>query len=96
MNNNFKRTFNAVKMSRKRQEEIRAGLSSLLYEKHKEGYLMSENTISSKKSRVLVIAIAAILSLSLVGFAFGHQSNKEKPAMIRILSLSMRDSFLIL
>ncbi len=73
MNNNFKRTFNAVKMSRKRQEEIRAGLSSLLYEKHKEGYLMSENTISSKKSRVLVIAIAAILSLSLVGFAFGHQ-----------------------
>lgn len=73
MSNNFKRTFNTVKMSYKRQEEIRAELSSLLSEKEKKDYYMSEKTILFKKSRIVVIAIAAMLSLSLVGFAFGNQ-----------------------
>ena len=56
MNHDFKRTFDVIKLSSKRQEEIKSELSSRLSEKHKENYFMTEKTISFKKSRLLVIA----------------------------------------
>ncbi len=73
MNNNFKRTFNAVMMSSKRQEEIRSELSSALCKKQKEYYNMSEKAVLIRKFRILVIALVAVIALLLVGFTFGNQ-----------------------
>lgn len=73
MNYDFKRTFDGVKLTDKRQEEMKAALSSRFSEQQKENLFMSEKTYSCKKQRVLVIAVAVLLSLSLVGFAYGSQ-----------------------
>ena len=73
MKYDFKRTFDGVKLTDKRQEEIKSELSSRLLERQKETLFMNEKTYSFKKHRVLVIAIVALLSLSLVGFAYGNQ-----------------------
>lgn len=73
MNNDFKRTFDVIKLSSKRQEEIKSELSSRLSKKHEENYIMTEKTISFRKHRVLVIVMVALLALSLAGFAYGNQ-----------------------
>lgn len=73
MKYNFKRTFDGVKLTDKRQEEIKSELSSRLLEKQKENLFMNEKTHSFKKHRVLVIAVVTLLAFSLVGFAYGNQ-----------------------
>lgn len=73
MKYNFNRTFDGVKLSDKKQEEIKSELSSRLLERQKENLFMNEKTHSFKKYRVLVVAVIAVLALPLVGFAYGNQ-----------------------
>lgn len=73
MKYDFKRTFDGVKLTDKRQEEIKSALSSRLLERKKENLFMNQNKYSFKKKRVLVIAVVTLLALSLAGFAYGNQ-----------------------
>ncbi|MEG6613598.1 hypothetical protein V6C42_12145 [Pseudoclostridium thermosuccinogenes] len=68
MHNNYKRTFDTVKMSKTRQEQIRSELSSYLSKEHREHNLANQKRYSFKKPQILAIAAITVLALSLVGF----------------------------
>lgn len=73
MNNNYKRTFDSVRMKKAHQERMRSELSSFLSTKIEEDNTMNTKQHSIKRSRIFVIAAIVVLTFTLVGFTFGNQ-----------------------
>lgn len=71
MKYNFKRTFDGVKLSDKKREDIKIALSSHLLEK--EDLFMKKKTYSIKSRRVLIASVIAVLALSIAGFTYRNQ-----------------------
>lgn len=65
MKSNIEKVFDKITLDDKRDAEIKLLLNSKLSEK--------ENYMKLKKSRVLAIALIAVLSLGLMGFTYGNQ-----------------------
>lgn len=73
MNTNYKRTFDAVRIPREREDQIRSKLSSHLSAKYEEDNLMNTKRHSLKNFHLLAIAAIIVLTLALVGFTYGNQ-----------------------
>lgn len=72
MKYNYKRTFDAVRMSPEHQKRIRSELSSRFSEKQKEDNVVNIKSIR-KPRKALVAAVAILASVLLAGFTFGSQ-----------------------
>ena len=73
MENNYKRTFDAVNMPQERWEQIRAALSSHISEKRKDNDIMNTKSIAYRKPRVaLIAAVIALSCILLAGAAYAY------------------------
>lgn len=72
MEPDIKRTFDEVKLTVKRQGEMKSELCSYLLETQKENYFMKKRPYFFRKHHILVMVTVILLALSLVGFAYGN------------------------
>lgn len=71
MNDSYKRTFDAVRLSAEQQDKIRAALSSQYSGDHKEDITMNVKRRSVKLNRIMIAAAILLFAMALVGFAYG-------------------------
>ena len=75
MNRYYRRTFDKVRLSESRQEQIRSTLSSQYNTYQEEAGLMNSKTcaLKPKHSRVLVVVAAIVMVMVFVGFTYGSR-----------------------
>jgi hypothetical protein len=74
MKYNYKRTFDAVSMPPEHREQIRAALSSRIFERQKENNIMSTKTLFGRRPGSVAVAAIIVLSAALfAGFTYGSQ-----------------------